>query len=198
MNPMDLKRGIDLATAKVVAHIKAAARDVTDSDEVAQVGTISANGEKEIGRQIADAMQKVGTRRRHHRRGTRRLETGPKSSKACSSTRLPLAYSRHQNRRQDRSLSELGTDVRSCSTRRSCRRLQPVWFPCSRSVIPVGERRCWSCRRGVGIGPKRSRADPPLVNKRGGGLKIAVRQGARAICGDRSQRPMLAQGASQT
>jgi chaperonin GroEL len=60
MNPMDLKRGIDLATAKVVESIKAAARPVTDSDEVAQVGTISANGEKEIGRQIADAMQKVG------------------------------------------------------------------------------------------------------------------------------------------
>jgi chaperonin GroEL len=60
MNPMDLKRGIDIATAKVVEAIKAAARDVTDSDEVAQVGTISANGEAEIGRQIADAMQKVG------------------------------------------------------------------------------------------------------------------------------------------
>ena len=60
MNPMDLKRGIDMATAKVVEHIKNAAREVTDSDEVAQVGTISANGEKEIGRQIADAMQKVG------------------------------------------------------------------------------------------------------------------------------------------
>ncbi|KZY50091.1 chaperonin GroEL [Sulfitobacter sp. KE29] len=60
MNPMDLKRGIDLATAKVVDAIKAAARDVSDSDEVAQVGTISANGEREIGRQIADAMQKVG------------------------------------------------------------------------------------------------------------------------------------------
>eukprot|EP00919_Chromeraceae_sp_WS-2016_P046952 GHVR01111346.1.p1 GENE.GHVR01111346.1~~GHVR01111346.1.p1 ORF type:complete len:549 (-),score=111.47 GHVR01111346.1:491-2137(-) len=60
MNPMDLKRGIDMATAKVVDAIRAAARDVTDSDEVAQVGTISANGEKEIGRQIADAMQKVG------------------------------------------------------------------------------------------------------------------------------------------
>jgi len=60
MNPMDLKRGIDLATSKVVAAIKEAARDVTDSDEVAQVGTISANGEAEIGRQIADAMQKVG------------------------------------------------------------------------------------------------------------------------------------------
>ncbi len=60
MNPMDLKRGIDLAVAKAVEHIKGAARKVADSAEVAQVGTISANGEAEIGRQIADAMQKVG------------------------------------------------------------------------------------------------------------------------------------------
>ena len=60
MNPMDLKRGIDLATSKVVEAIKAASREVKDSDEVAQVGTISANGEAEIGQQIADAMQKVG------------------------------------------------------------------------------------------------------------------------------------------
>ncbi|MDP5308261.1 chaperonin GroEL [Paracoccus spongiarum] len=60
MNPMDLKRGIDLATSKVVESIKAAARPVNDSDEVAQVGTISANGETQIGRFIADAMQKVG------------------------------------------------------------------------------------------------------------------------------------------
>jgi chaperonin GroEL len=60
MNPMDLKRGIDLATANVVQAIRDMAREVKDSDEVAQVGTISANGEAEIGRQIADAMQKVG------------------------------------------------------------------------------------------------------------------------------------------
>jgi chaperonin GroEL len=60
MNPMDLKRGIDLATKTVVEAIKAASREVKDTDEVAQVGTISANGEAEIGRQIADAMQKVG------------------------------------------------------------------------------------------------------------------------------------------
>ena len=60
MNPMDLKRGIDMATTKVVEAIKAASREVKDSDEVAQVGTISANGEVEIGQQIADAMQKVG------------------------------------------------------------------------------------------------------------------------------------------
>ncbi len=60
MNPMDLKRGIDLATAKVVEHIRSAARKVENSDEVAQVGTVSANGEADIGRMIADAMQKVG------------------------------------------------------------------------------------------------------------------------------------------
>ncbi len=60
LNPMDLKRGIDLATAKVVEGIKTASREVKDSAEVAQVGTISANGEAEIGQQIADAMQKVG------------------------------------------------------------------------------------------------------------------------------------------
>ena len=60
MNPMDLKRGIETAVASVVENIKNAAREVKDSDEVAQVGTISANGEAEIGRQIADAMQKVG------------------------------------------------------------------------------------------------------------------------------------------
>ncbi|MBI1492679.1 chaperonin GroEL [Rhodobacteraceae bacterium MYP1-1] len=60
LNPMDLKRGIDLATANVVEALKGAAREVKDTDEVAQVGTISANGEAEIGRQIADAMQRVG------------------------------------------------------------------------------------------------------------------------------------------
>ena len=60
MNPMDLKRGIDLAVHKVIDHIKASSRAVADSDEVAQVGTISANGEAQIGRMIADAMQKVG------------------------------------------------------------------------------------------------------------------------------------------
>jgi chaperonin GroEL len=60
MNPMDLKRGVDLAVTKVVEVIKTASRPVKDSDEVAQIGTISANGETKIGRFIADAMQKVG------------------------------------------------------------------------------------------------------------------------------------------
>ncbi len=60
MNPMDLKRGIDQAVSIVIDAIKAQSRTVSGSEEVAQVGTISANGEAEIGRQIADAMQKVG------------------------------------------------------------------------------------------------------------------------------------------
>ena len=60
MNPMDLKRGIDKAVTKLVEDIKSSSRPVADSDEVAKVGSISANGETEIGRQIADAMQKVG------------------------------------------------------------------------------------------------------------------------------------------
>jgi len=60
MNPMDLKRGIDLAVSNVVEAIKSMAREVKDSDEVAQVGTISANGEAAIGEQIAGAMQRVG------------------------------------------------------------------------------------------------------------------------------------------
>ncbi len=60
MNPMDLKRGVDAAVTSVVEDIKKAARKVKDSEEVAQIGTISANGESEIGTQIADAMQKVG------------------------------------------------------------------------------------------------------------------------------------------
>jgi chaperonin GroEL len=60
MNPMDLKRGIDKAVAAVVTEIKTMSRPVGDSDEIAKVGAISANGEVSIGRQIADAMAKVG------------------------------------------------------------------------------------------------------------------------------------------
>ncbi|MET3597770.1 chaperonin GroEL [Mesorhizobium shonense] len=60
MNPMDLKRGIDKAVETIVANLKANARKVTKNDEIAQVGTISANGDEEIGRFLAEAMEKVG------------------------------------------------------------------------------------------------------------------------------------------
>jgi chaperonin GroEL len=59
-NPMDLKRGIDLAVAAVVAELKKNAKKVTSNDEIAQVGTISANGDTEVGAKIAEAMKKVG------------------------------------------------------------------------------------------------------------------------------------------
>jgi chaperonin GroEL len=60
MNPMDLKRGIDTAVEAVVADLKKRSKRVKDSSEIAQVGTISANGEADIGKMISDAMQKVG------------------------------------------------------------------------------------------------------------------------------------------
>ncbi|GER03955.1 60 kDa chaperonin 2 [Iodidimonas nitroreducens] len=60
MNPMDLKRGIELAVATAVADIKSRSKDISSSSEIEQVGTISANGEAEIGRMISEAMDKVG------------------------------------------------------------------------------------------------------------------------------------------
>jgi chaperonin GroEL len=60
MNPMDLKRGIDLAVAEAIADLKARSKKISTSAEVAQVGTISANGDKVVGEKIAEAMQKVG------------------------------------------------------------------------------------------------------------------------------------------
>ncbi|MFK4488286.1 chaperonin GroEL [Bradyrhizobium sp. USDA 336] len=60
MNPMDLKRGVDLGVDAIVADLKSHAKKITSNDEIAQVGTISANGDTEIGRFLADAMQKVG------------------------------------------------------------------------------------------------------------------------------------------
>jgi chaperonin GroEL len=60
LNPMDLKRGVDLATAAIIADVKSRSRKVSTNEEIAQVGTISANGEREIGDMIAKAMEKVG------------------------------------------------------------------------------------------------------------------------------------------
>ena len=60
MNPMDLKRGVEKATLAVVEAIKASSREVTTNDEIAQIGAVSANGDKEVGDMIARAMKKVG------------------------------------------------------------------------------------------------------------------------------------------
>jgi len=60
MNPMDLKRGIDLAVSKVIGELQSSAKQVTENSEIAQVGTISANGDAEIGKFLSEAMEKVG------------------------------------------------------------------------------------------------------------------------------------------
>ncbi|SOE08773.1 chaperonin GroEL [Hoeflea halophila] len=60
LNPMDLKRGVDMAVDAIVADLKKNARKISNNDEIAQVGTISANGDTEIGRYLSEAMQKVG------------------------------------------------------------------------------------------------------------------------------------------
>jgi chaperonin GroEL len=60
VNPMDLKRGIDLAVVRVVEDLKARSKPVVDNNEIAQVGIVSANGDEVVGRKIAEAMQKVG------------------------------------------------------------------------------------------------------------------------------------------
>ena len=60
MNPMDLKRGVDLAVEAVVKDLEGRSKKVTTSEEIAQVGTISSNGDAEVGKMLAEAMQKVG------------------------------------------------------------------------------------------------------------------------------------------
>src|SRR5690554_6078110 len=60
MNPMDLKRGVDLAVNEVVKDLRSRSKKIASSEEIAQVGTISANGDRSIGQMIAEAMKKVG------------------------------------------------------------------------------------------------------------------------------------------
>ena len=101
MNPMDLKRGIEKAVAIVVEDIKAQARTVSGSDEVAQVGTISANGETEIGRQIADAMQKVGNEGVITVEENKGFETETEVVEGMQFDRGYLSPLLHHQRRQD-------------------------------------------------------------------------------------------------
>ncbi len=97
MNPMDLKRGIDLAVNEVVAELLKKAKKINTSEEVAQVGTISANGEAEIGKMIAEAMQKVGNEGVITVEEAKTAETELRSRRRHAvRPRLPVALLRHQ------------------------------------------------------------------------------------------------------
>jgi len=86
MNPMDLKRGVDLAVEAVVGDLKKNSKKVTSNDEIAQVGTISANGDQEIGRFLAEAMKKVGNEGVITVEEAKSLETELEVLRACNST----------------------------------------------------------------------------------------------------------------
>jgi chaperonin GroEL len=85
MNPMDLKRGVDLAVTAIVSDLHKHSKKVTSNEEIAQIGTISANGDAEIGRFIADAMKKVGNEGVITVEEAKSLETELRWWKACSS-----------------------------------------------------------------------------------------------------------------
>ena len=87
LNPMDLKRGVDIAVEAVVADIKKRSKKISTNEEIAQVGTISANGEREIGEMIAAGDAEGRQRGRHHGRGGEEpRRPNSTSSRACSST----------------------------------------------------------------------------------------------------------------
>src|SRR4030043_1652223 len=83
MNPMDLKRGIDLAVGEVVKDIARQAKKVKSSEEIAQGGTAAENGEKEIGQMIAKAMQKVGNEGGITVEGAKSLDSGLEVGEGC-------------------------------------------------------------------------------------------------------------------
>src|SRR5213078_1599593 len=86
MNPMDLKRGIDLAVEAVVEDLKKNSKKVTSNEEIAQVGAISANGDVEIGKFLADAMKKVGNEGVIRSKKQNRSRLSLTWSRVCSST----------------------------------------------------------------------------------------------------------------
>ena len=102
MNPMDLKRGIDLAVEAVVADLKKNSKDVTSNEEIAQVGTISANGDVEIGKFLADAMKSRQRGRDHGRRSEIPGDRTRSCRRYAIRSRLHFSLLRHQCRKDAR------------------------------------------------------------------------------------------------
>src|SRR5881227_1655638 len=118
MNPMDLKRGIDLAVEAVVADLVKNSKKVTSNDEIAQVGTISANGDAEIGKFLADAMKKVGNEGVITVEEAKSLETELEVVEGMQST---AATSRRTSSPTPKRCASKWMTRTSWSTKRSCR-----------------------------------------------------------------------------
>ena len=133
MNPMDLKRGIDTAVESVVGDVGKRSRKIKGRDEIAQVGTISANGDTEVGDILAEAMEKVGNEGVITVEVPRASPPSSTSSRVCSST---AATSRRISSPTPRRCRRSWRIPTSFSTRRS----SPTCRPCCR---------CWKpwCRR---------------------------------------------------
>ena len=148
MNPMDLKRGVDLAVEAIVKDLAANSRKVTSNEEIAQVGTISANGDAEVGKFLAEAMKKVGNEGVITVEEAKTAETELDVVEACSSTAAISLRTSSPMRRRCASSSRSPT---SSSTRRSslaCRSCCPCsrrW--CSRPVRCSSSPRTWKARR---------------------------------------------------
>ena len=120
VNPMALKRGIDKAVAAVIEELKKISVPTAGKKEIAQVGTISANNDAEIGNLIAEAMEKVGQGRRHHRRrGHAASRRRSRRSRGCSSTAAISRPTSSPIRRRWKPCSRTATS--SSTTRRSRR-----------------------------------------------------------------------------
>ena len=151
MNPMDLKRGVDKAVARVVEEIKATSKKVTTNDEIAQVGTISANGDIEIGDMIAKAMDKVGNEGVITVEEAKSLETELEVVEGHAvRPRLPLPLLHHQ-RRQDGGGPRRAADP--AVREEALQSLQPL-LPVLEAVVQSGpsaaDRRRRRRRRGAG------------------------------------------------
>src|SRR6187402_2846359 len=135
MNPMDLKRGIDIAVTAVVKDIEKRAKKVGSTAEVAQVGTISSNGDATIGKMIAQAMQKVGNE------GVITVEEANSIAATSRPTSLPMP-------RRCSPSSRMPTS--SCTKRSfpACSRCFPCWKPsCSRASPSSSLPKTWKAKR---------------------------------------------------
>ncbi len=183
-NPMALKRGIDEAVAAAVEALKSQSSEVKGHKEIAQVAAISANNDPEIGKMLADAVEKVGKRRRHHRRGRQdHRDRRSSSSRACSSTRATSApTSSPTPRRCEAALEDALILLHEKKISATCREMLPLLEKVARAGRAAADRRRGRRGRGAGGAGRQppARRAPCVAPSR----RRASATAARRCCGD--------------